>query len=121
MENIQKNKDVPEIKKRGESRVQVKSDDQPRWKSVKLPVTRQAEQVQVDSAGRVVLPARFRRALGIKAGDPVTIALEDNMLRVRTIRSALEKARALMRKHNPNNVSLVDELIAERRAEATKE
>lgn len=79
------------------------------------------EQVRVDSAGRIVVPARFRKSLGLASGDPVTISLEGNVLRIRTLQAALEKARAVMRKKNPKKRSAADELIAERRAEAAKE
>jgi len=51
----------------------------------------------------------------------VTVTLKGNVLRVRTIKATLEKARAIMRKKNPKTRSLVDELITERRAEAAKE
>ncbi|MGI9286397.1 MAG: AbrB/MazE/SpoVT family DNA-binding domain-containing protein [Pseudomonadales bacterium] len=79
------------------------------------------EQVRVDNAGRIVVPARFRKSLGLASGDPVTISLEGDVLRIRTLQVALEKARAVMRKKNPKKRSAVDELIAERRAEAAKE
>lgn len=79
------------------------------------------EQVRVDNAGRIVVPARFRKSLGLASGDPVTISLEGDVLRIRTLQAALEKARAVMRKKNPKKRSAVDELITERRAEAAKE
>jgi len=98
-----------------------KSGKTDRWVTVKTPTARPAEQVHVDDAGRIVVPARFRKSLGIEPGDPVTVTLEGDVLRVRTIQAALEKARSIMRKKNPKKRSLVDELIAERRAEAAKE
>ena len=48
---------------------------------------------------------------------PVTVTLEDDALSVRTARDTLSNARALMRAKNPAGKSLVDELLAERRAE----
>ena len=92
-----------------------------RWVTVKTPTPRPTEQVHVDDAGRIVVPARFRKSLGLEPGDPVTVTLEGDVLRVRTIQATLKKARAIMRKKNPKKRSLVDELIAERRAEAAKE
>ncbi len=118
---------LPVITKTGRKRTTVireqapKSSKKGRWVSVKMPIARPAEQVHVDDAGRIVVPARFLRSLGLEPGDPVTVTLEDDVLRVRTIEATLESARAIMRKKNPKKRSLVDELIAERRAEAAKE
>ncbi len=98
-----------------------KSGKMDRWATVKMPTVRPAEQVHVDDAGRIVVPARFRKSLGLEPGDPVTVTLEGDVLRVRTIQAAREKARSIMRKKNPKKRSLVDELIAERRSEAAKD
>jgi len=107
--------------KRKSGKKTVRKTQRQRWATVDRAEALLTEQVQVDSAGRVVLPARFRRDLGIDAGDSVTITLEDDVLRVRTIQASLKKARVLMRETNPDGHSLVDELIAERRAEAERE
>jgi AbrB family looped-hinge helix DNA binding protein len=79
------------------------------------------ERARVDPAGRIVLPARFRKSLGLRPGDPVTVTLESGTLRIRTARAALEKAQALMRSRNPRRRSAVAELIEERRKAATAE
>ncbi len=119
--------DLPVQTKTGTNRTPVvrekvpKSGKTGRWVTVKTPTARPAEQVHVDDAGRIVVPARFRKSLGLEPGDPVTVTLEGDVLRVRTMQATLEKARAIMRKKNPKKRSLVDELIAERRAEAAKE
>lgn len=80
-----------------------------------------SERVRVDKVGRIVVPARFRKTLGLEPGETAIVKLEGNTLRVHSIRAAIEQAQALMRKKNPKNRSAVDELIAERRAEATRE
>ncbi len=77
--------------------------------------------VKVSEKGRVVLPIQFREAVGIKVGDVVNLELVDNELRISTFSSRLEKARARLRRLAPQGVSVVDELIAERRAEAKRE
>lgn len=79
------------------------------------------ERARLDPAGRIVLPARFRKSLGLKPGDPVTVTLESGTLRIRTARAALEEARALMRARNPRRRSAVTELIDERRKAAAAE
>ena len=75
----------------------------------------------VNENGRVVIPAAFRRALGINAGDEVVLRMEDDELRITTLKRRLERAQRLVRKHVKPGTSLVDELIAERREEAKNE
>ena len=77
--------------------------------------------VKVSEKGRVVLPLQFRKAVGIKVGDVVNLELIDSELRISTFSSRLEKARGRLRRLVPQGVSMVDELIAERRAEAKRE
>jgi AbrB family looped-hinge helix DNA binding protein len=76
---------------------------------------------RVNNNGRLVIPAQFREALGIKAGDFVVVRLEDDELRVMTIKRRIQRAQQIVRKYIKPGVSLVDELLAERRAEARKE
>jgi AbrB family looped-hinge helix DNA binding protein len=71
--------------------------------------------VRVNENGRVVIPAPFRRALGISAGDEVVLRVEDNELRITTMRHRIERAKRLVRRHVKPGTSLVDALIAERR------
>jgi len=71
--------------------------------------------------GRIVIPAAFRRALGLKSGDEVVITLGEDELRLSTSRHALRRLQTLVRKHVPKGVSLADELIRERRDEASRD
>jgi len=73
----------------------------------------------INENGRVVIPASFRKPLGINAGDEVVLRLEDDELRIMTMKHRI--AQRLVRKYVKPGISLVDELIAERRAEARKE
>ena len=77
--------------------------------------------LRVNENGRVVIPAAFRRALGINAGDEVVLRMEDDELRITTLKRRLERAQRLVRKHVKPGTSLVDELIAERREVAKDE
>ena len=76
---------------------------------------------RVNLNGRVVIPAAFRRALGIKSGDTLILRMENDELRISSLRQRLAKAQQLVCKHIPPTVSLVDELIAERRQAARRE
>lgn len=81
----------------------------------------ETQAVKMIDGGKLVVPAAMRRALGLKTGDTVIVGIEDGELRVRSYQRSLEMAQALVRKYIPANVSLVDELIADRRAEAERE
>lgn len=76
---------------------------------------------KVDRHGRVVIPAEYRRALGLREGDPVMVQLDDGELRVLTRAQAIRRAQEIVAKYVSPERSLVDELIAERRAEAARE
>jgi len=76
---------------------------------------------RINQNGRVVIPASFRRALGIQSGDTVVLRIENDELRITTLRQRLAKAQQLVHKHVPRTISLVDELIAERREAARRE
>ena len=69
-----------------------------------------------------MIPASFRRRLGLRPGSNVTLTENaEGDLVVTTPEAALHKLRALVRQHVPEGVSLVDELLAERRAEARRD
>jgi len=76
---------------------------------------------RVNENGRVVIPAPFRRALGINIGDEVVLRIEDDELRISTLRRRIERAQRLVRKHVKPGTSLADELIAERREASRRE
>ncbi len=76
---------------------------------------------RVNENGRVVIPASFRKALGINIGDEVVLRMEDDELRITTLKRRVERAQRLVRKHVKRSMSLVNELIAERREAARNE
>jgi AbrB family looped-hinge helix DNA binding protein len=77
--------------------------------------------LKINENGRVVIPADFRKVMGIKAGDEVILRWEDDELRITTMKHRIARAQRLVRKYVKPGVSLVDELIAERRREAHRE
>ena len=76
---------------------------------------------RIGENGRIVIPASIRRALDFDVGDTVVLRVEDNELRVSSLREAIRRAQDMVRRHVPADVSLVKELIAERRREAERE
>lgn len=81
----------------------------------------QTARTRVNENGRIVIPASFRKALDIHVGDEVVLRIEDDELRVSTMKRRIEQARRLVRRHVKPGTSLVDELIAERREAARRE
>ena len=77
--------------------------------------------VRIDQAGRVVVPAPIRKALGIKTRQMLHISLDDGFIRLQTVEAGLERIRAIARRRGKSSESVVDDFIAERRAEAAKE
>jgi AbrB family looped-hinge helix DNA binding protein len=71
--------------------------------------------------GRVVIPASMRTALGIQAGDELAMRIEDDELRITTLKRRIERAQNNVRKYVKAGTSLVDELIATRREAAKHE
>ena len=76
---------------------------------------------KLGKSGRLVLPAHFRRALGIETGDELISALDEGELRIFTRAKAIKRAQGLVRGYIPGGRSLVDELIEERRTESARE
>lgn len=81
----------------------------------------QVYRARLDGSGRIVLPAELRQDLGIVQGDELVIVRDANGLHVETPEQASAAMRAYFKALVPAGVSLADELIAERRAEAERE
>jgi len=77
--------------------------------------------LKIDSAGRVVIPAEMRAAMLVKPGDTVTAKVVDGEFKIVSPDVAVRRAQNLAGKLIPAGVSLVDELIADRREEARRE
>lgn len=73
------------------------------------------------SGGRLQLPVEMRKALSLGDGDTVLLEMVDGEIHVRPLRDAVSRVQARLRQYVPIGVSLSDELIAERRAEADSE
>lgn len=77
--------------------------------------------VSVGKGGRIVIPARYRKALGIADGDSVFIKLEGEELRIVSDETEVRRVREIIDRYVPEGVSLVDELLRERRREVAAE
>jgi AbrB family looped-hinge helix DNA binding protein len=77
--------------------------------------------VRVDNDGRIDLPAVVRAALSLKEGDILFARLDDGEIHLLTPKAAMLRAQAIVRKFVPEGVSLVDELLEDRRREVERE
>ena len=78
--------------------------------------------IPVGEGGRIAIPKEFRKALGLAKGDRIVMELleDERELRIVSSREALKKFREEVRKL-PGASSLVEDLIADRRAENAKD
>lgn len=75
-------------------------------------------EAKVIAGGKIVIPAELRRAMGIADGDTVVLEREDDgRVVLKTYRQVVREIQEEMRRMIPPGVSLVDDLLAERRRE----
>lgn len=75
--------------------------------------------VTVGENGRMIIPALFRKTLGLKQGDEVKVKLsDDNDIIIHTPRQSLTKLQNLI-KENSKSKSYVEDLFEMRRSEKT--
>lgn len=84
-------------------------------------MTEQAVRVTMGENGRLVLPAPFRKALGLTGSGQVVLTLEGDAVRVTSVRRRLLEARDRLRRFVPARQGMVEALLQERRAEGTEE
>jgi len=95
------------------------------WKSAqrKMPTPKNvsSDRLIIGTDGRIVIPIEMRRAMRLGDQAVVTATVVNGELRLISPAIALEKAQALVENLVPSDVSMADELIAERRNEALRE
>jgi bifunctional DNA-binding transcriptional regulator/antitoxin component of YhaV-PrlF toxin-antitoxin module len=77
--------------------------------------------IQLGPGGRIVIPAVFRDAMQVEEGGRLMARIVDGELRLITPEMGVRKAQKLVRAMIPPGVSLVDDLIEERRREFQRE
>lgn len=73
---------------------------------------------KITEGGKIIIPPEYQWALEAHVGDEVTIRVADE---ARDIKQAIRYAQEIVKRYVPQGVSLADELIADRRAEAQNE
>jgi AbrB family looped-hinge helix DNA binding protein len=77
--------------------------------------------IRINENGRVVIPASARTAFGTQPGDELVMRVEEDEIRITTLKRRIERAQNHVRKFAKPGASLVDELIAMRREAACDE
>lgn len=83
-----------------------------------------AVKTKLGKNGRVIIPTTFRQNLHLEAGDDIILHMEDNLIYLTTAEQALHRIQKKVKDYistTGKNISLVDELISERRKEAENE
>ena len=80
-----------------------------------------AFKTKLGKGGRVIVPAEYRRELGVEPGDEIILHLDEEGLRLYTLAQAVARAQALVRRYVPEERSLSEELVSERRGESARE
>ncbi len=77
--------------------------------------------LSVADNGRVVLPVALRRRLNVVRGGTLVIREEEGRLVLESADEVITRAQDIVRRFAPDATGVVDELSAERRAEAERE
>jgi AbrB family looped-hinge helix DNA binding protein len=77
-------------------------------------------EIRVGEQGRIVIPADIRREMLIDIGSTLVARIENDKLILEKPEAVLKRLQARFKKI-PKGISLADELISERRAEAANE
>lgn len=79
---------------------------------------------KLGEGGRVIIPSAFRQNLHLSTGDDIVLHMKEDVIYITTPSQALAKLQAKVKDYTDSageKISLVDELIKTRRAEAKHE
>lgn len=76
--------------------------------------------VKIGTSGRLIVPAKLRKEIGLSDGITVVIETVEGVLRIRKMEDVIRTAQERLKKYF-GGTSLSKELISERREEAKKE
>ena len=71
--------------------------------------------------GRLVIPANMRAELGLQGGDRLVARVVDGAIVLEPLDAVIRRAQAAVARYVPQASGLVEELMAERRAEAERD
>jgi AbrB family looped-hinge helix DNA binding protein len=77
--------------------------------------------LRVADGGRIVIPAEVRERLGLEVGTELVMTVQDDHATITSAKAARRRARQRVRACIAPEVSLSEELMAERKQEAQRE
>lgn len=77
--------------------------------------------ITMASDGQLVIPAAMRAEIGLAEGGELIARIENGAMVLEPIDVAIRQARNMVRTYIPEGTSLVDEMIAERHEDASRE
>jgi bifunctional DNA-binding transcriptional regulator/antitoxin component of YhaV-PrlF toxin-antitoxin module len=80
-----------------------------------------SRKIRVAADGSAIVPAQAVEMLGVKAGDLLFVRVESDEIHLLTRAAVTRRVQALAREFVPEGVSLVDELLEDRRREVEAE
>lgn len=80
-----------------------------------------AVRVKMGTNGRLVVPASLRKEIGLEDGKSVLLEAVKGELRVRPMEDVVQHAQQRLQKFLKGEKSLSEDLIADRRAEASRD
>lgn len=85
-------------------------------------LSRSSYSAKLIKGGKIVIPAELRREFGFNEGDTLVLEREGDGLIIKSYAQVVREVQATFKAMlNDRSRSMVDELIAERRAEAARE
>lgn len=76
---------------------------------------------KIFKGGKIIIPALYRKQLLLSEGQELLIDVQDDKIVISSLNATLKRIREKVNQHHPSDVSLVDQLIANRRLEASHE
>ena len=80
-----------------------------------------SQPIRMSPNGRLSIPAKQRKALGLENGGMVVSTLDNGELRIRPIAAVLAEVQAMVAPYLKASGDTVDQFIADKRAEAARE
>jgi antitoxin PrlF len=77
--------------------------------------------VRMARNGRLSVPAKFRKALGLEDGGMVVLSLQDGEVRIRPIGVVLAEVQAMVAPYLKASGDSVEQFLADKRAEVVRE
>jgi AbrB family looped-hinge helix DNA binding protein len=77
--------------------------------------------VRMARNGRLSVPAKFRKALGLEDGGMVVLSLQDGEVRIRPIGVVLAEVQAMVAPYLQASGDSVEQFLADKRAEVARE